>query len=249
MLADAQLLFLTMLLMKEKIVWRRLAAAALFGGAGAVLVLMSGISFGMVYVLCLLALDAGMVVICARQVTKRQDAFRRIASGIIYLHGMAFAYGRLKECAGRLVGERMAQIAAAAVVVATAVFLSVYRDLAGRRNIYEVRLNENGEEIAVKALFDTGNALCDPLSGRPVSVMEDSGKVREWMARYPQKYRAIPYRSVGNEHGILEGIVIDELVIKKEDGQVVRKGTVVALYGGKLSKNGDFKMILNHSLM
>ena len=246
---DAQLLFLTMLLLKEKISWGRLSAAALFGGACSVFALVSGIRFGILYVLYVLMLDAVMVLICARRMMKHENAFRRLAAGIIYMQGMAFAYGKLKECAGRLAGERMAGVVAAAVAAGAAVFLSVCRSIADRRRIYEVKLVENGEEIDVKALFDTGNLLCDPLSGKPVSVMEDCPKIREWLEKYPQKYRAVPYRSVGNEHGILEGLVVDELAIQKEDGRVVRTGTVVAVYKGKLSKGGDFEMILNHSLI
>ncbi|MDE6365736.1 MAG: sigma-E processing peptidase SpoIIGA, partial [Lachnospiraceae bacterium] len=54
---------------------------------------------------------------------------------------------------------------------------------------------------------------------------------------------------VGKEHGLLEGIVVDELIIQKEREQVVKKGAVIAFYKGKLSKNGEFQMILNHSLI
>ena len=73
--------------------------------------------------------------------------------------------------------------------------------------------------------------------------------MKKWLERYPQKYKIIPYQSVGKEHGVLEGIVVDELVIQKEKEQVVKKGAVIALYKGKLSKDGEFQMILNHSLM
>ena len=42
---------------------------------------------------------------------------------------------------------------------------------------------------------------------------------------------------------------MDELMIQKEEEQVVKKETVIALYKGKLSKNGAFQMILNHNLI
>lgn len=73
--------------------------------------------------------------------------------------------------------------------------------------------------------------------------------MKGWLEKYPQKYKIIPYQSVGNEHGLLEGIVVDELVIRKEQEQVVERGAVVAFYKGKLSRDGEFQMILNHSLM
>lgn len=100
-----------------------------------------------------------------------------------------------------------------------------------------------------KALFDTGNLLSDPVSGKPVSVVEETELTKKWLERYPQKYKIIPYQSVGRAHGIMEGIVVDELVIQKEREQVVKKGAVVALYKGRLSRDGAFQMILNHSLM
>lgn len=246
---NAQLLFLLLLLLKERIIWWRLTAAAFLGGTGAVLVLITGMRFGIGYVLCVLALDAGMFVICAGLGTYHKHAFRRLAAGIIYLHGLEFAYGKLAECAGRLMGERVAGAAAAVTIAGIAAFLALCRSFSDRRPVYQVKLTENGEEIVVKALFDTGNLLSDPLSGKPVSVMEDTGEIRKWMKKYPQKYRVIPYRSVGNEHGILEGIVVDELLIQRDEEQVIQRGTIVAVYEGKLSKNGDFRMILNHSLI
>ena len=248
-LMDMQLLILTLLLLKEKIVFLRLLAASLTGGAGAVAILVSGMGFGVAYILLVLALDAGMLLICIQQPIKRGITLQRLAMGIIYLHGMVFAYGKLLECADRLVGNRMAQIMVTAVIAVIVSFMLACRRLAESRRIYEVTLVEGEENAVYKALFDTGNLLTDPVSGKPVSVVEETDLTKRWLERYPQKYKIIPYQSVGKAHGVLEGIVVDELVIQKEREQVVKKGAVVALYKGKLSKDGAFQMILNHSLM
>lgn len=246
---DAQLLILTMLLLKEKILPRRLAAASLTGGIGAVLILLSGVGFGIGYILLVLVLDMVMLLVCMKGILRREEAFQRIAIGVIYLHGMAFAYGKLVECAERLGAGGAAQIVVAAGITGIVCFLLVYRARAKRRCIYKVTLTENGEKVELKALFDTGNLLTDPISGKPVSVMEDTEIIRQWITKYPQKYKAIPYRSVGKEHGVLEGIVVDELIIQKEEEQVVKKETIVALYKGRLSGEGAFQMILNHNLI
>lgn len=245
---DAQLLTLTLLLLKEKIVPWRLVLASFAGGLGAVLVLMSGARFGAGYVLPVTLLDAFMLAVCMRGARKRAAVFGRLAMGIIYLHGMAFAYTRLTECADRLGGGMAARIAPTAVTAGIAAFILIYRGLAEQGRIYEVTLMENGEHVELKALFDTGNLLTDPVSGKPVSVVEETGAVRQWLTKYPQKYKVIPYRSIGREHGILEGIVVDELIVRREGEQVVEKDAVVALYEGRLSKDGAFQMILNHSL-
>lgn len=248
-LMDMQLLILTLLLLKEKIKFPRLLAASLTGGAGAVAILMSGIGFGVIYILLVLALDAGMLLICMQRPLESGVTLQKLAMGIIYLHGMVYAYGKLLECAGRLVGNWLAQIVVTAVIAGIVVFMLACRSLAESRHIYEVTLVEGEENAVYKALFDTGNLLTDPVSGKPVSVVEETDLTKKWLERYPQKYKIIPYQSVGKAHGVLEGIVVDELVIQKEREQVVKRGAVVALYKGKLSKDGAFQMILNHSLM
>ncbi|MDE6220744.1 MAG: sigma-E processing peptidase SpoIIGA [Lachnospiraceae bacterium] len=248
-LMDMQLLLLTLLLLKEKINFLRLLAASVSGGIGAVIILMSGVGFNIIYILLVLVLDAVMLLICIQQPVRRGGVFRRLAMGIIYLHGMVFAYGKLMECAGRLVGNGLAQIVVIALIAGIVIFMLVYRSLVESKHIYEVTLTEEGENVVYRALFDTGNFLTDPVSGKPVSVVEETDTTKGWLKKYPQKYKIIPYQSVGKEHGVLEGIVVDELIIQKEREQVVKKGAVVALYKGKLSKNGDFQMILNHSLI
>lgn len=248
-LMDMQLLLLTLLLLKERIVFWRLLAASLAGGVGALILLMSGIGYGIIYILLVLALDALMLLVCIGRPVRRGLTLRKLAMGIIYLHGMVFAYGKLMECAGRLVGERLVQITVTVIIAGIVIFMLAYRSLVEIRHIYEVTLSEEGENVVYNALFDTGNFLTDPVSGKPVSVVEETEITKGWMQKYPQKYKIIPYQSVGKEHGVLEGIVVDELIIQKEKEQIVKKGAVVALYKGKLSKDGAFQMILNRSLI
>ena len=43
--------------------------------------------------------------------------------------------------------------------------------------------------------------------------------------------------------------MVDELIIWKKDRQIVHKDVIVALYKGKLSKDGSYQMILNQGLL
>lgn len=240
-LMDMQLLILTLLLLKEKIIFRRVFAASLIGGAGAVIILISGIGFQIAYILLVLALDVAMLFICIGQSIKYGLAVRKLVMGIIYLHGMVFAYGKLMECIGRLVGEEYAQILVSAAIAGIVLFILAYRRIVESRHIYEVTLTEEGENVVYKALFDTGNFLTDPISGKPVSVVEETDITRRWLEMYPQKYKVIPYQSVGRAHGILEGIVVDELMIQKEREQVVKKGAVIAFIKGNCQETERFR--------
>lgn len=248
MLLDAQILVLVLLLLKEKIVLWRLSLAAFAGGSGAVMILLSGIGYGVCYVFLILLLDFTMLVLCMKGLLGRKDVFRQLVMGIIYFHGIAFAHGKLMECADRVAGGKAARVLVSVIMVGAVIFMMIYHRIMENRCIYEVVLTENGESIELKALFDTGNLLTDPVSGKPVSVVEETDFLRQWLAKYPQKYKVIPYHSIGNEHGILEGMVLDELMIQKKNEKKVEKDTIIALYAGRLSKDGTFQMILNHDL-
>jgi sigma-E processing peptidase SpoIIGA len=248
-LTDGVILVPVMLLLGEKIVIWRLALGALLGGAGAVFILLLQTGYPVSYMLMVLLSDCVMLAACMPGVIRGKAAFRKIVMGIIYLHGIAFAYSKLLGCIQRIAGENVSQIIVMAVISAAVTAMVIYHQIMERRPVYDVVLMENGENVEVRALLDTGNFLVEPLSGKPVSVVEEIETVKKWIREYPQKYKVIPYRSIGNEHGIMEGIVVDELIIHKKNEQVVKKETVVALYKGKLSKEGKFQMILNHSLI
>lgn len=74
--------------------------------------------------------------------------------------------------------------------------------------------------IKVAALIDSGNSLTEPVSGKPVSVIEKSTLMALW-GKEPELYRVIPYHSIGKKHGILHGYLLPELQI--EVNGVVKK--------------------------
>ena len=84
---DAQLLLLTLLLLKEKIIPWRLILASLIGGVGSVLIFLSGIHFGVGYIFVVILLDAFILFLCMKNAWKRKALFQRLIMGIIYLHG------------------------------------------------------------------------------------------------------------------------------------------------------------------
>lgn len=246
---DAQVLVFVMLLLKERVMPWRLAIASVVGGLGAVLILLTGMNYGAAYIFMVLVLDLAMLYIAIpRRIGKKAD-LHKLVMGIIYFHAMFFAYGKLAECAVRLGLGRSARIVVALIVAGIVLFMVVYHKLREQKSLYDVVLVQNGDNIELKALFDTGNLLTEPISGKPVSVLEETDVLREWITQSPQKYKVIPYRSIGNEHGILEGMYVDELIIHKDNEQVVKRNAIVALYKGRLSKDGSFQMILNQGLL
>lgn len=69
-------------------------------------------------------------------------------------------------------------------------------------------------KMEVLALVDTGNGLIEPISQKPVAVLDEEvwKRMRMWMK--PERFKMIPYHSIGKERGLLEGYEVDALTVQ-----------------------------------
>lgn len=102
--------------------------------------------------------------------------------------------------------------------------------------------------VEVCALIDTGNGLQDPISHKPVAVLDEEvwKNLKRWMR--PEKYKIIPYHSIGKEKGLLEGYEVDEMVVKGSTGKKQFEKVIIAVFKGKVSGKGSYQMILPFQL-
>lgn len=107
-----------------------------------------------------------------------------------------------------------------------------------------VTLPADHGKIEVPALVDTGCGLIDPLSKKPVAILEE--EVWEHMngQKRPEKYRVIPFHSIGKEHGYLEGYEVEFLKVKGKFEECDHEKVIIAVFQGKMSKSGNYQMIL-----
>lgn len=119
-----------------------------------------------------------------------------------------------------------------------------------------------GRQAVFTALVDTGNTLTDPMSGRPVMVVEGeravplfpaghcptctdlrdptAGLTRLGTGEWKGRFRLLPYRSVGVERGLLLAVRADSLEL---NGQ--RRGPVlVALSPTPVSDGGGYQALI-----
>ena len=109
-------------------------------------------------------------------------------------------------------------------------------------NIYKVSVVLGSKEIELKALRDTGNSLVEPMTGKPVSIVEKNA-VNQFKNE-TIKYLLVPYNSVGKKHGLLEAFIADKISV---NGIEIEKA-IIGIYNGKLSQNNKYEMILNPNL-
>ena len=95
-----------------------------------------------------------------------------------------------------------------------------------------------------RALVDTGNGLRDPMTGKMVILLDEKGRNRIDSQELYRENRAvlIPYRAVGTERGVLNGIRIDGLRFQEKEWSHV----VVAFYDGKFD---GYEVLLNQEIL
>lgn len=113
--------------------------------------------------------------------------------------------------------------------------------------------------VAVEAMVDTGNSLIEPISGKPVcvvdrEVLEKLGYVGGTEGGEKLGYRAIPYHSIGKKRGILEGYLLPHLQIQRDGIRKDFQDVYIAAGPEGVSADhsagtGSIKMIVNPMLL
>ena len=113
-----------------------------------------------------------------------------------------------------------------------------------KRSLRTVVLESAGVQISVKALLDTGNRLVEPISGKPVCIVDEEVLAKITLEN-PLFFRAIPFRSVGCERGMVYGVQIPKIHIEDEGKTHIVTNVVCAGIGHKLSARNEYQMIIH----
>lgn len=115
-----------------------------------------------------------------------------------------------------------------------------------------ITLEDQGERWELTGLLDTGNHLTEPLTGRPVSILdwESAEKLPRFqkILKEEKGYLYIPFHSVGTEKGWMMGIVVDAISIQYRGEEIRAKHPVLAVSREQLSRERQYQMILHPCL-
>lgn len=141
------------------------------------------------------------------------------------------------------------------------------------KNTYQVRLTYQGKDIIQNGFLDTGNTLYDPISNNPVIVGEidifkdffneanflalkklisniyDLNYIKDIQEELGINIRWIPFTSLGNENGMLIGIMVEKVIVHIGKEQKENSNVVIALYNNKLSKDNSYTILLHQKLL
>lgn len=244
---DLYLLRLTAKVLGKTATYPRILLGSLTGALGYGVVLCipkmsygSRLLFGM--------LPVGMLMI---KVTYRTKGFMELLRTLGYLYFFSFLMGGFMVFLRGKVPLFKAHENSILMLAATGFFgyaaihsLLVWRERNRHNCFCKVILDGDREEIAVRALIDSGNGLVEPISQKPVAVLDEEvwKSMRKWMK--PEKFKMIPYHSIGKERGLLEGYEIDAMVVQGVGGEKQFEHVVIAVFKGKVSGRGRYQMIL-----
>lgn len=113
-----------------------------------------------------------------------------------------------------------------------------------QKNLYEVTLYYHGRTEQLTALRDTGNLLYEPYGHQPVHVITREAAKR--LCENVDRVIYIPFSAVGTGYGILPGIRMDAMDVRKE-GVLVRHCDMpwVAVSKEPLSIRHRYEMLLH----
>lgn len=173
-----------------------------------------------------------------------EAAFLYIASSCVAGGALAAGNGMQK---GALSGMKILIPAAAAA----AVCIRMAERLKRRQKdpFWEVQLLDRGKSCPATALMDSGNSLFDPVSKRPVCIVQREVFAQLGLFDRPEKFRLIPYHSVGRQRGLLRAAAVEEMYLQKGSEKLKRKNVLLALSDQPLSGEGRYQMLLHPALL
>lgn len=140
----------------------------------------------------------------------------------------------------------------------------IYKALQREQLLLTICINFGEKSIKTKALVDTGNDLCDPISRYPVIITEDkvlrkllNDSQTEYFltdkaiscSQLANRIRVIPYESIGKSKGIMMGFRPDSITVELKDKNITTDKAVLGIYKRTLSDDGSYNALLNPDIL
>ncbi|WDV44170.1 sigma-E processing peptidase SpoIIGA [Clostridiaceae bacterium M8S5] len=281
LLINLMILYLLKVLTKSKTRTLRLVIASLIGAVYTLVVFFPALRFLATFVMKI-CISILMIIIAFNP--RKLLQFIKLMS-LFYIITFAFAGAALalfyltedKIHIGNgifYINNSMIIILPLAILLSWLLFKTVWAYISKRkkREYIIVSITLNGIRKDVLALLDTGNSLKEPITNKPVIVVEFSAikdllpqdiqtvfkdhendnnlEILSYvMENNPQQvhFRLIPFKSLGKENGLLIGFKPDLLVIHSEDE--VSTEAIIGIYNSVLSNDDDYCALLHPEVL
>lgn len=150
-------------------------------------------------------------------------------------------------------------------VIITIAFNIIKGKISKKDMFCNVELNVLDSKENITAMLDTGNMLKEPITGNPVIVVEKDAIARlipeqildnmdtiingqtelnEEIGEYINKFRIIPFASLGKKNGLLLGIKADYIKLEYNEQELLVNNAIIGIYNDKLCKNNTYQALI-----
>ena len=182
----------------------------------------------------------------------RPDSLTYFYKLMIYFYFAVFVLGGILILLETFLGRKNISMFVWAVAVVFLVILieRIYIKLNAKSDFKEVVLTISpNKQCKLRALVDSGNGLTEPISKKPVSIVEEAALESYRKLFCEEKFRLVPFHSVGREHGMLEAYFIEKMEIRNEGENIIVQNPIIAITKERISVNGNYHMILNPNIL
>jgi len=201
----------------NELVWngakrRRIVAGALTGAALSVLVLLAPICIWVklpAELLCFACMAWITFPIKTMQGgLKLLESY--LACSVCWAGGMILIQRSVRHLWGWSMNAGMVLILEPLMLYGGVTWIRMGRKRSRREGVATIVIGE--KKMAVKALVDSGNFLTEPISGKPVCVLDGREAQKLWGEE--DLFRVIPWHGIGEKRGILKGYPVPELQLE-----------------------------------
>ena len=241
-------LFLCRFLVHSKVKNKRVIVAAFLASLGEVIVLCIPMGSGSVK----LVLGFGGITAFIVAWLFRPGSLKSYQRLLIYSYLSALILGSVFLVMENILGKRKASLKVW-MILAVCLFIlvkKIYRRISGKSDFSEVVLVFSKEErCLLRALIDSGNGLIEPISGKPVCLVEERAITQYKKYLREEKLRIVPYHSVGNANGLLKAYFIEGMEIEQQGEKVIIENVLLAITNEVISVNERYQMILHPKIV
>ena len=116
-----------------------------------------------------------------------------------------------------------------------------------KKGIFTVELWNKSNEVQSKGLYDSGNRLKDPYTGKGVHIVSD--KLLKGLIKEQKAPVYIPYQALGNSEAMLEVFYIDKMEIELEKQKKIIENCPVGVTKDNLFEGKIYEIILNEEVV
>ncbi|MGL5259694.1 MAG: sigma-E processing peptidase SpoIIGA [Lachnospiraceae bacterium] len=237
------ILLLSRDVLKSKVTWRRIIVGDFLGTIGCCITIFLPTSNMIIKIIIGYIISSIFMIWFVFKV----KTLKRGVTVIVVVYGMASLLGGILAMSIRFTPSILGISIVATICIK---IICYFYHKQTKDKIFIVTLYDyNEQKIVIKGLIDTGNSLYDPITKKPISIIDKECFSTYSFTVLEEKFHAIPFSSVGKNNGILKGYEIKKMTVKINEEEMEVLKPIIAISEEKISNQNKYQIIIHPDFM